>query len=494
MTTKHPLDIARLKLAELHFTNRLSERCPFLFAKVKSTPLIAPSLLHVNLDLLDKLEIDQRELTKPTFTRFINADLEFEGILSASSFYSGHQFGYYVPRLGDGRALMIGEIKTQTGEYFELQLKGAGLTPFSRMGDGKAVVRSSIREYLASAHLHALGIPTTEALAIISGSDDVYREEVEKAAIVLRVAESFLRFGHFQYFAHTNQTAELKSLLEFCIDQYFSEFAEHPNRYLLFFQSVVKKTAKLFAKWQAVGFCHGVLNTDNMSILGLTIDYGPYGFIDHLDLDHICNHSDHEGRYSFGNQPPIGLWNLEQLGNSLSPFINAEDLARTLESYPQIFHVEYRSLMKAKLGLTKSEAGDEEFLKSMLNMLVSTKIDYTQFFRKLGQYQVDQTLNFELSGENQSQLNHFLDLYNERLKLESSDGTERKQSMNAVNPKYILRNYLAQMGIENYKDKPELMNDLFKVLAAPFEEWPMHEEWSQSTPVKYKNLSVSCSS
>lgn len=488
MTIKHPS--STLKLADLNFTNRLSSNCPNLFVKVKSTPVCNPILLHINSELLSRLEIDPREIEKASFIRFLNGDLDFEGIITASSYYSGHQFGYYVPRLGDGRALMLGEIETSNGSHFELQLKGSGQTPFSRMGDGKAVVRSSIREYLASAHLKALNIPTTEALSIIHGTDDVIRSEVEKAGIVLRVSESFLRFGHFQYYAHTNQDEELKKIVNFTIDNYFNEFTNHPNRYVLFFQSVVKKTAKLFASWQAVGFCHGVLNTDNMSILGLTIDYGPYGFIDHLDLDHICNHSDHEGRYSFGNQPPIGMWNLEQLGIALSSLISAEDLKRTLETYPQIFHVEYRLLLKEKLGIIKNLESDEDFIKICLNMLVVTQIDYTCFFRELSNYQISKKLSFEMSPE----LVNFLRLYDERLLKEDTSAEDRQRSMLAKNPKFILRNYMAQIAIENYLDRPDVLAKMFEVLIHPYDEWTEFEEWSKPAPANYKNLTVSCSS
>lgn len=484
---------APVKLADLNFTNRLSKSCPHLFLKVQSTPLKNPHLLHLNHALLNQLEIDARESEKSSFIRFLNGDLDFEGILSAATYYSGHQFGYYVPRLGDGRALMLGEVKNSADQYFELQLKGAGPTPFSRMGDGKAVVRSSIREYLASAHLKALGVPTTEALAILHGSDDVYREESEKEAIVLRVSESFLRFGHFQYLdsiARDNSSNELESLLHFTIDHYFSEFADHPNRYVLFFQSVVKKTAKLFARWQSIGFCHGVLNTDNMSILGLTIDYGPYGFIEHLDLDHICNHSDHEGRYSFGNQPPIGLWNLEQLGASLKTFINEEDIKRTLGTYPQIFHLEYRRLLMEKLGLQKNLEDDEGFIRLTLNRLVSTRIDYTQFFRELSHFQTSGQVSFLKTEE----LETFLDLYRKRLEHEETSAEERKSRMLLINPKFILRNYMAQISIENYLDRPEILANMFKVLASPFEEWPEFEDWSKNVPEKYRHLTVSCSS
>lgn len=476
------------KLAELHFTNRLYKAAPYIFAKVVPTPITLPKIIHVNTEMLDKLELDQKIVENPSFLRFLNGDLNFDGLFFGASFYSGHQFGHYVPRLGDGRAIMIAEVKNEKNEYFELQLKGSGRTPFSRMGDGKAVVRSSVREYLASAHMSALSIPTTDILAMITGNDDVYREEIEKSAIVVRVAESFLRFGHFQYFAHTNQLEELKNLVEFSIKNYFTAYKDHPNRYVLFLQDIVKKTAKLFAKWQSVGFCHGVLNTDNTSILGLTLDYGPYGFIDHLDQDHICNHSDHEGRYSFGNQPSIGMWNLEMLGVALESLISEDDRKRTLETYPQIFLIEYRKLLLEKCGLYKMQEDDEDFLRTLLNLLAFTKLDYTQFFRSLSRYKRG---SFFLEGlENLSHLTVWLKSYDTRLEQEVTSEIERHSNMLLVNPKFILRNYLAQMCVEDLS----LMPKMYEVMTHPFDEWNEFENWSRPAPLKYQNLSVSCSS
>ena len=476
------------KLADLHFTNRLYKAAPFLYAQVSPTPLTSPHLLHTNLSVLNQIGLDDSIIENPSFLRFINGDLDFEGLFFGASFYSGHQFGQYVPRLGDGRAITIAEIKNDSNNFIELQLKGSGLTPFSRMGDGKAVVRSSIREYLASAHLKALGIPTTEALSIITGSDDVYREHVEKSSIVLRTATSFLRFGHYQYFAHTNQLEELKTLVDFTIESYFPDYHQHPNSYVLFLQDVVKRTAGLFAHWQSVGFCHGVLNTDNMSILGLTLDYGPYGFINEFDQDYVCNHSDHEGRYSLGNQPSIGYWNLQMLGIALESLIPVADLKRTLESYPQLFLVQYRKLLMDKCGLYKLQNTDEEFLRTMLNMLVFTKLDYTQFFRALSRYA---TGSRELSTLTMSEaLSTWLGAYDERLKLEDMSECERHLKMLSVNPKFILRNFVAQMCI----DDPSKISHYFDILTNPFEEWPESDELSKPAPEKFRNLSVSCSS
>ncbi len=475
------------KLADLTYTNRLFIKAPFLFVKVKPTPLKEPKLVHLNKNLFSRMELDPSLKDAPSFLRFLNGDLEFEGPFFGSSFYSGHQFGHYVPRLGDGRAITVAEVRNSVDEHFELQLKGSGLTPFSRRGDGKAVLRSSIREYLASAHMKALGIPTTEALAVIVGEDDVYREEIEKSAIVLRVAESFLRFGHFEYYAHTQQKEELKELVEFAISHYFQDYVDHPNRYVLFYQEVIKKTARLFAHWQATGFCHGVLNTDNMSLLGLTLDYGPYGFIDHFDQDHICNHSDHEGRYSFGNQPGIGMWNLERLGEALSDFLSAEDKKRTLETYPPIFLYEYRRLLLEKCGLYKMNLEDEDLLKGMLNMLVVTQIDYTQFFRALSRYEKG---SLSLMSLDHPELKAWLSRYDQRLEIEEEEESSRHELMLFKNPKFILRNYIAQMAIED----TSLVANIYQVLNEPFLEWEDFNEWSKPAPVKYKNLSVSCSS
>jgi uncharacterized protein YdiU (UPF0061 family) len=303
----------------------------------------------------------------------------------------------------------------------------------------------------------------------------------------MRVAESFLRFGHFQYYAHTNQFEELKNLITFVIDNYFTNFKGHPNSYILFFQEIVKRTAKLFARWQAVGFCHGVLNTDNLSILGLTLDYGPFGFIENFDQDFVCNHSDHEGRYSLGNQPGIGMWNLKMLGEALATLINEEDRDRTLNSYPQIFSVEYSRLLLEKCGLYKNFKSDDEFLRGMLNMLVDSKLDYTQFFRDLSSYSSGLPLKNVVIGPS---LKLWLEQYETRLGVEETDESERHQKMLAINPKFILRNYIAQIAI----DDPSQISEIFKVLTNPFEEWTEYNEWSGPAPAKYKNLSVSCSS
>lgn len=475
------------KVTSFNFTNRLYKQVEEIFVPTKTTPLKNPRIIHINDELRAVLEIDKAHLEAPSFLRFINGDLEFEGELSVASVYSGHQFGHYVEQLGDGRAISLGEIKTDRGEHFELQLKGSGKTPFSRMGDGKAVYRSSVREYLASAHLEALNIPTTKALSLIKGEDDVYREEVEKAAIVLRVSESFLRFGHLEFLYHNHHFEILDRLINFCIESYFTEFKDHPNRYVLYFQDIVRKTAKLFAKWQSVGFCHGVLNTDNTSILGLTIDYGPYGFIDAFDQDFICNTSDYQGRYSLGNQPGIGMWNLSKIADIFSRYSDKENVQKILETYPAIFLYEYRKELLEKCGLYKMDLADEELLKSMLNMLVATGIDYTQFFRSLSRYEKS---TLTLSDFSQAEIKEWLVQYDQRLTIEELEESQRHERMLNKNPKYILRNYVAQKAIED----EHFLGQIFEVLTHPYEEWPEFDEYAKPAKGVYKSLRVSCSS
>jgi uncharacterized protein YdiU (UPF0061 family) len=288
--------------------------------------------------------------------------------------------------LGDGRALWLGEIDTPLGPQ-EVQLKGAGLTPYSRMGDGRAVLRSSIREFLCSEAMHGLGIPTTRALAIVASPDKVLREELETAAVVTRVAPSFLRFGHFEHFAAMGRQAELKQLADFAIRQYFHDLLQLPDgpeRYLAMLEQVVLRTASLLAHWQSVGFCHGVMNTDNMSLLGLTIDYGPFQFLDGFDPAHICNHSDHQGRYAFARQPQVAFWNLYCLGQALMPLIQDQDASvDVLDLFKTAYPLQLDKRMVAKLGLSEVQTGDHELVDAVFKLLTPEHTDFTIFWRRL---------------------------------------------------------------------------------------------------------------
>ena len=410
--------------------------------------------------------------------------------------YSGHQFGSYNPRLGDGRAMLLGEIDN-AGQRFEIQLKGAGPTPYSRQSDGRAVLRSSIREFLCSEAMHGLGIPTTRALALITSNEPVYREQQETGAMVIRVSPSHIRFGSFEYFFYTQQHEALQQLADFVIDNHYPAAKNTENPYADFLQHIVTRTATLMGHWQSVGFAHGVMNTDNMSILGETFDYGPFGFLDEYNPQFICNHSDHTGRYAFDQQPSIGLWNCNALAHALSPLIPIENLREILSSYQPTIEQHYLQLMRIKLGLQTAQEADSMLLGQLLTLMQQAQVDYTIFFRRL--------CNFSISGDNSAVRDLFIDReafdrwsnqYAARLAAENSIDTERCTQMKTANPKFILRNYLAQQAIElaqKQQDFSEVQN-LLQVLQNPFDEHPEFERYAAFPPDWGKHLEISCSS
>jgi len=404
-----------MKLNEIKLTNpylQLPQEC---YTRVKPTPLNNVFLIHANEEVAKLLDIDTEELYSDAFVEFVNGALDLEGSDTFAMCYAGHQFGHFVPRLGDGRAINIGTINDQ-----HLQLKGAGQTRYSRSGDGRAVLRSSIREYLMSEAMHGLGIEGTRALALIGSEHRVFREDWETGAIVLRVAPSWIRFGTFEYFAHKKRYEELEALADYAIAESYPHLVDEPNKYLHFFTEVVGKTAILMANWQAVGFNHGVMNTDNMSIAGLTIDYGPYAFLDDYDFQYICNHTDQGGRYSFGNQPNVGEWNLQALMHALAPMVSIEKMEKILDHYARLYTERYLYLMGKKIGLDKLQESDLELFKHLLGMMQGLNIDYTLFFRTLSHYNGDRTALLK-SGLYHKPMNDWLDSYDERLKENTKD-------------------------------------------------------------------------
>ena len=421
------------------------------------------------------------------------------GMQPLASAYSGHQFGVWAGQLGDGRAHWLGEVETPNGPM-EVQLKGAGLTPYSRMGDGRAVLRSSIREFLGSEAMAGLGIPTTRALCVTGSALPVRREAIETAAVVTRVAPSFIRFGHFEHFAHTAENPEaLKRLADFVIDAYYPGCRETPQPYVGLLEAVARNTAEMMAHWQAVGFCHGVMNTDNMSILGLTIDYGPFGFLDVFDPGHICNHSDHQGRYAYARQPNAAFWNLHALAQGLLPLIGEpDDALEALEVYKTGFPQAFEQKMRAKLGLATAQDDDRTLIDDLLKRMAGDKADFSISFRRLAQF------NTTEGATNASVRDLFLDReafdewavrYASRLRTESSNDAERALRMNRVNPKYVLRNHLAEVAIQQAQagDFTETQR-LLKVLERPFDEQPEHSAYAAFPPDWAQSIEVSCSS
>ncbi|GAB3452933.1 YdiU family protein [Massilia terrae] len=412
--------------------------------------------------------------------------------------YSGHQFGVWAGQLGDGRAILLGDLATANGPM-ELQLKGSGKTPYSRMGDGRAVLRSSIREFLCSEAMAALGIPTTRALVLTGSNQPVIRETIETASVVTRMSPSFVRFGSFEHWHSRNKPDELRVLADYVIDNFYPELGTGPERYAKLLREVTQRTAQLIAQWQAVGFMHGVMNTDNMSILGLTLDYGPFGFMEAFDPDHICNHTDSHGRYSYANQPPVGHWNCYALANALLPLIGkVEDAQQALDVYQPAFTKKIDELLHAKLGLATNEEGDRELLDETFKLMQDNHADFTLFFRRLGALQVD-------APEHDAPLRDlFIDRagfdawavrYRERLRREHSVDTVRREHMMRTNPKYILRNYLAQVAIERAQnDDFSEVRKLLSVLEHPYDDQPENDAYAALPPDWASHLEVSCSS
>lgn len=414
--------------------------------------------------------------------------------------YSGHQFGVWAGQLGDGRAILLGEINGQ-----EIQLKGAGKTRYSRMGDGRAVLRSSIREFLCSEAMHSLGIPTTRALAIVGSELAVRRETMETAAVCTRIAPSFVRVGHFEHFASLQNSERLKELADLLIRDHYSECHNHPDPYLELFKQICIRNANLVAQWQSVGFCHGVLNSDNISALGLTMDYGPFGFLDQFEIDHICNHSDQGGRYAYHRQPQIMHWNMACLASGFLPLIEINDevnaqskLREALEEFPVTYAQEWQSLFRQKLGLRIPKDGDVRLIERLLQAMHDSKVDFTSFFRQLGRFEQDQSI------ESISLRDHFINRalidqwfadYRDRLKTESSDDLTRAKLMNGINPKFILRNHLAQAAIDKAQqhDYSEIKL-LHHLLSKPYDEQAEFNAYALPPPADLDKVEVSCSS
>lgn len=463
--------------------NILTQLDKTFYSELKITPLTNPKLVSINKSLAHQLGFDDECLETKEFLQFLNGEYLPKGAIPYSKAYSGHQFGYFVPNLGDGRAINLGKINN-----YYLQLKGAGLTPYSRNGDGRAVLRSTIREYLLSEAMYGLGIPTTRAVAMITSDTKVLRDyEYEQGAMVLRASTSWIRFGSFEYaYMGKNKEQNLKQLADFVIEESYPEFKNLNNKYEELYFAIVDKTMEMIALWQSIGFMHGVMNTDNMSIEGLTIDYGPYAMMEEFDKGFVCNLSDHEGRYSFENQPFIAQWNLSVLAKVLSPIADH----KLMESYNDTFIGKYKkkyfSLIKEKLGLYNTEIDDTSLILRLFSALHSENIDYTSFFWNISCE--------EFSFITTHQLKAWLELYETRLEKEVVAKEERLTQMKTINPKYILRNYMLQDAIDQAENgNYSLVNDLLKIAHNPYNEHKAFEKYTQPNK-NFKALKCSCSS
>ena len=480
------------------------------------TAIDSPYLVAFNPNAAALLNLDPGEAARPEFAETFSGNSLPNGATPFSQLYAGHQFGVWAGQLGDGRAISLGQLRNAAGAVWDVQLKGSGKTPYSRFADGRAVLRSTIREYLGSAAMVGLGIPTTRALCIVGSDAPVYRETVETSAILTRLAPSHVRFGNFEMFFYSRQFELLGPLADHVINAHFPQLKVHtpgPERYRAWMAEVIQSTAELIADWQAVGFCHGVMNTDNMSVLGLTLDYGPFGFLDHFDPGWVCNHSDTAGRYAYNQQPEAALWNLGRFAQAILPLLSDEpdeavSIAQSLlGDFRDQYDAAYLTRMASKLGLADrgtdglADAGpqDKALLDELLKIMARDEADFTRSFRAL----------CHVSAVNESRDAVFQDEFKDRAAASAwlaqwrtrvaaqglSENGEHQARMLAANPKYILRNYLAQAAIERAQagDYAEIER-LQELLSKPYNEQPGYEDYARLPPASAALISISCSS
>jgi uncharacterized protein YdiU (UPF0061 family) len=488
----------------LSWQNSFAQLGSSFYTPLAPQPLPSPYWVGRSTSLAREMGLIESWLTSPELLEVLTGNRPMAGTQPLASVYSGHQFGQWAGQLGDGRAILLGE----TSDGMEVQLKGSGLTPYSRMGDGRAVLRSSIREFLCSEAMQGLGIPTSRALCVIGSDAPIRRETIETAAVVTRVAPSFVRFGHFEHFSYRGQHVQLKALADYVIDRFYPQCRSNDkfagNAYAALLEAVSERTANMVAQWQAVGFCHGVMNTDNMSILGLTIDYGPFQFLDAYDPGHVCNHSDDRGRYAYDKQPDIAHWNLFCLGQALLPLIEEKELAlAALESFKTVFPAALEKLMRAKLGLLDVDGDnakdatveDRALIEDILKLLAQNRVDYTIFWRRLSHFISagtdagpvrDLFLNREAADA-------WLLRYSERL-AHSPRGLVANLMLK-TNPRFVLRNHLGELAIQAAKLKDfSQVNTLLMLLESPFEEHPGFDDYASFPPDWAANIEISCSS
>lgn len=494
-----------------NFRRQVMKAC---YSHVIPTQVKAPTLVAYSKEMAEQVSLSNKDCESEQFTRVFAGNELLADMKPYAMCYGGHQFGNWAGQLGDGRAINLGEVVNQKKQRWALQLKGAGPTPYSRNADGLAVLRSSVREFLCSEAMFHLGVPTTRALSLVLTGENVVRDmfyngnpKAEPGAVVCRVAPSFTRFGSFQIFTSRDEIDVLRQFVDFTIRTDFPHLLKEDRQldktlYLEWFEEVCRLTAEMIVHWQRVGFVHGVMNTDNMSILGLTIDYGPYGWLDDYNPDWTPNTTDRdERRYRFSQQPEIALWNLVQLANAIHPLIEeAEPLQQALTVYNENFNHGWHQMMAQKLGLKSfSPEADGSLIQDLLTLLPEYEVDMTIFYRKLADIDInsDELTDKQLikplleawyrfdavSDDYQSRFSNWLRKYTQRLEKEESEQKDRKQRMNAVNPKYVLRNYLSQLAIDKAEQGDfSMVNEMLEVMRHPYDEQPEYQEYAKKRP------------
>ncbi len=529
----------RNPLTALRFDNRFTRELPAdptsenrrrqvhnsCYSRVQPVSVAAPQLVAYSREAAALLDLSEQDCRSELFTQVFSGNVLLQGMDPHAACYGGHQFGNWAGQLGDGRAINLGEVVNARGEHWTLQLKGAGPTPYSRTADGLAVLRSSLREFLCSEAMFHLGVPTTRALSLILTGEAVERDmfydghpKEEPGAVVCRLAPSFIRFGNFEIFTARNDIAALQQLADYTIRTGFPHLGEpSPDVYLQWFKEVCRTTADLIVHWLRVGFVHGVMNTDNMSIHGLTIDYGPYGWLEDYDPTWTPNTTDSAGRrYCYGRQAQIAHWNLGQLANAIYPLINtAEPLEKAMRDYAHQFDERWEVMMAEKLGLKAFEpALDRALVQELLRILPEVETDMTLFFRHLAQVPIAAEIAADdriapllsvfyrpeqLTPSYRQRLAAWLEQYSERVRNDTQPDEIRRQRMHAVNPKYVLRNYLAQLAIDRVEQGDfSMVDELLEVLRHPYDEQPGQEQYAEKRPEWARNRPgcsmLSCSS
>jgi uncharacterized protein YdiU (UPF0061 family) len=505
----HPPDFDNAFMRELpgdaESDTRIRQVHAALWSSVDPTPVRQPVVIAHSREMATRLGFSDADIASPEFAQVFGGNALMPGMQTYAANYGGHQFGHWAGQLGDGRAIALGETINAAGERWELQLKGAGPTPYSRSADGRAVLRSSVREFLCSEAMHHLGIPTTRALSLVTTGETVVRDmfydghpREEAGAIVCRVAPSFIRFGNFELPASRGDVVLLRELADFCIRRDFSELGEGSlageQLYGEWFAQVCERTASMIAHWMRVGFVHGVMNTDNMSILGLTIDYGPYGWIDNFDPDWTPNTTDAQGRrYRFDWQPRVAYWNLMRLANALSPlFTDTELLQGGLQRYTDVFAAADRDNIACKFGLAECRDEDIPLMQELHALLQTAEVDMTIFFRALADIDVDTPTLAPMAeafydeakrDSSEPAFTDWLSRYAARLRGDSLGAAARRTRMHAANPRYVLRNYLAQQAIDR-ADAGDYagIHELLEVMRRPYEDQPRREAYARKRP------------
>ena len=462
----------------LKFDNSYAKLPDRFYVRQSPVPVAKPALIRVNRELADVLGIDLAWLESDEGVKVIAGNHVPKGAEPIATVYAGHQFGSWNPRLGDGRAILLGEVIGKDGERYDLQLKGSGITPFSRMGDGRAPLGPVLREYLVSEAMSSLRIPTSRTLAAVTTGESVYREQKLAGGVLVRVAQSHIRIGTLQYFASIKDFDALKLLVEHLIARHYPEADDADNPVLAMLEQVMRRQASLIARWQTIGFIHGVMNTDNMLLSGETIDYGPCAFMDHYDSAAVFSSIDHGGRYAYRNQPAIAHWNLARLAQTLLPLLSADEKVATelaqaiLDQFPEMFSECYFAALKAKFGLTTAVDGDDALIQDFLDLLEGNRCDFTLAFRRLGELTAD-TDAIQPLFDFPDIFAPWIERWRERCARESITAEDRHARMMAVNPALIARNHQVEAAIaQAYEGDYALFHRLNDRLATPYQYDP----------------------